>query len=229
MKPTFVPDIVMIDLTTQESPMPARISPKVFPKLSLQEDKRVANVQPALQTRKVEVEISLPHPLPIKDRHNHRPSVSFTLPVESKRYPRTETSTPTHQRRYPKERRYEQPEEPVERIAAVYIPSIHFLFLLTASCYQANRRGELYLSLSPFFANYMVLEAIAYLISRRFDSVRDELHAGHLSILQGTLEHLERMHEERFVFTLNRILHNQSIFLAPVILLIWCRLRRNMP
>lgn len=36
-------------------------------------------------------------------------------------------------------------------------------------------------------------------ISRRFDSVRDELHAGHRSVLQGTLKHLERMHEERFL------------------------------
>lgn len=162
----------MIDLTTQENPRAS----KVFPKSSLKEDKPVANVQPALarkETQKVEVEISLPHPLPTKDRHNHRPSVSFALPVESKRYPWIETSTPTrkqrdsgvflrawlydytdhqnfsdstrkfhnirkswersdnnkttsHQQRYSKERRYEQPEEPIERIAEVYIPSIYF-------------------------------------------------------------------------------------------------------
>lgn len=88
----------MIDLTTQENPMPARISSNVFPKSSLKEDKPVANAQPAppgKQTQKVEVEISLPHRLPAKDRHNHRPSVSFALPLESKRYPWTETSTPT--------------------------------------------------------------------------------------------------------------------------------------
>ena len=85
----------MIDLTAQDDLIPARIPITVFSKSSLKEDKLVANVQPALhrnQTQKVKVEISLPHHLPTKDRHN-RPSVSFALPVESQRDPWPETST----------------------------------------------------------------------------------------------------------------------------------------
>ena len=42
------------------------------------------------------------------------------------------------------------------------------------------------------------VETVVHQISRRFDSVRDELHTGHRIILQGTLQHLEKMHEERF-------------------------------
>ena len=77
------------------------------------------------------------------------------------------------------------------------------------------------------------VETVVHQISRRFDWVRDELHAGHRSILQGTLEHLESMHEERFffelVFALNHSFNNLSIFLAPLISLIWYNLRKNMP
>lgn len=94
MKPsTFGPDIDMIDLKVQDDPIPARIPLNVFSKSSLKENKSVANVQPALhETQNVKVEISSPHHLPTKDRHN-RPSVSFALPVESQRYQRPETST----------------------------------------------------------------------------------------------------------------------------------------
>jgi len=93
---TFVPDIVMIDLT-QDSPTPARIPTKVFPKSSLKEVKPVANVQPTLPPQKVKVETS-PHPLPTKERHD-RPSVSFALPIQPQRYPWTETSTPARKQR----------------------------------------------------------------------------------------------------------------------------------
>jgi hypothetical protein len=89
---TFEPDIDMIDLSAPDDPIPARISVSVFSKSSL---KPVANVQPAQhekQTQKVKVEISSPHHLPTKNRHN-RPSVSFALPVESQRYQWPETST----------------------------------------------------------------------------------------------------------------------------------------
>jgi hypothetical protein len=85
---TFEPDIDMIDLTAQDDSDP-------IPESSLKEDRPVANVQSALHEKKTpkgEVEISLPHHLPTKDRHN-RPSVSFALPVESQRYPWPETST----------------------------------------------------------------------------------------------------------------------------------------
>jgi hypothetical protein len=81
----------MIDLKAQDDPIPARIPINVFSKSSLKENKPMANVQPALHTQ-VKVEISSPHHLPIKDRHN-RPSVSFALPVESQRYEWPETST----------------------------------------------------------------------------------------------------------------------------------------
>ena len=83
----------MIDLTAQDDLIPARIAITVFSKSSLKEDKLVANVQPALHEKQTQkVEISLPHHLPTKDRHN-RPSVSFALPVESQRDPWPETST----------------------------------------------------------------------------------------------------------------------------------------
>ena len=85
----------MIDLKAQDDPIPAGIPINVFPKSSLKENKLVANVQPALhekQTQKVKIEISSPHHLPTKDRHN-RPSVSFAMPVESQRYQWPETST----------------------------------------------------------------------------------------------------------------------------------------
>ena len=91
---TFEPDIDMFDLTTQDDPIPARIPINVFSKSSLKENKTMANVQPALHEKQtqVKVEISSPHHLPIKDRHN-RLSVSFALPVESQRYQWPETST----------------------------------------------------------------------------------------------------------------------------------------
>jgi hypothetical protein len=90
----------MIDLA-QDDPIPARIPVNVFSKSSLKENKPVVNVQPALhgkQTQKVKVEISSPHHLPTKNRHN-RPSVSFALPVEPQRYSWPETSTFTQKRR----------------------------------------------------------------------------------------------------------------------------------
>lgn len=92
---TFEPDIDTIDLAPQDDPIPARTPINVFSKSSLKENKPVANVQLALyekQTQKAKVEISSPHHLPAKDRHN-RPSVSFALPVESQRYLWPETST----------------------------------------------------------------------------------------------------------------------------------------
>ena len=95
MKSTFEPDIDMVDLTVQDDPMPARIPINVFSKSSLKENKPMANVQPFLhemQTQKVKVEITSPHNLPTKDRHN-RPSVSFALPVESQPYQWSEAST----------------------------------------------------------------------------------------------------------------------------------------
>lgn len=66
------------------------------------------------------------------------------------------TSRGVHQKRYAKteEKKYEQPEEPIERIAEVHIPSIYIPFLLTpfrSIDYQANKRGEPS-TLSLFFA-----------------------------------------------------------------------------
>ena len=113
-----------------------------------------------------------------------------------------------HQPRYLKveEKKYEQHEEPIGKIAEVYIPSTYVLSLLTLPCCidnQPDKRGELSI-LSLFFAKtYTILEVVVRQISRRFDSVRHDLHTGHQSILQGTLEHLERMHEERFFFALS--------------------------
>jgi hypothetical protein len=99
---TFEPDIVMIDLATQNNPIPVSTPINVFQKSSLEEDIPVANVQLALpetETQKVKVEISLPHHLPTKDRNIHRPSVSFASPVESQRYPWTETLTSARKQR----------------------------------------------------------------------------------------------------------------------------------
>jgi hypothetical protein len=59
------------------------------------------------------------------------------------------------------------------------------------------------------------MEIVVRQISRRFDSVRDGVHAGHRSILQSTLHHLERMDEERFFefdFGLNRVFNNCASF-----------------
>lgn len=96
-------DIVMIDLTTQDDPIPTNRTPiDVFSKSILKEDISMANVQPVLpekQTQKVKVEISLPHPLPTEERNNSRPSVSFASPVESQRYPWTEASTPARKQK----------------------------------------------------------------------------------------------------------------------------------
>ena len=93
MKPsTFEPDIDMIDLTAQNDPI---VPINFFSKSSLKENKPMANVQLALhekETQKVKVEISSPHRLPTRERHN-RPSVSFALPVEPQGYPWPETST----------------------------------------------------------------------------------------------------------------------------------------
>ena len=83
----------MIDLT-QDSPRPARAPNKFFSKSSLKEDKPVANNQPVLpgkQTHKVKFEVLSPPTLPTRAQYD-RPSVSFALPVQPQRYPRTETS-----------------------------------------------------------------------------------------------------------------------------------------
>ena len=75
--------------------MPARIPINAFLKSSLEENGTTANVQPFLhekQTQKIKVEITSPHHLPTKDRHD-RPSVSFALPIESQRYQYPKTST----------------------------------------------------------------------------------------------------------------------------------------
>lgn len=58
------------------------------------------------------------------------------------------------------------------------------------------------------------METVARRISCRFDSVRDELHAGQRNLLQGTLVHFEKMHEERFfelVSALIPVFNNLSI------------------
>lgn len=63
--------------------------------------------------------------------------------------PNKTASRTVHQQRYLKaeEKKYEEPEEPIERIAEVYILSIYIPCLLTLSYYidyQENRRGELF-------------------------------------------------------------------------------------
>ncbi|KAF8803558.1 hypothetical protein BYT27DRAFT_7214560 [Phlegmacium glaucopus] len=203
---TFVPDIVMIDLT-QDSPIPPSIPNKVFSKSSLKEVKPMANVQPVLpgrQTQKVKVEILSPHPLPMKHRHDDRPSVSFALPIVPQQYPWRETSTPARKQRTNLDSKSHKIRRSLGKLDHNKATSrgVHqrYTKVEEKKYEQAEEPIERIAEIIK-----QISETVVHQISRRFDSVRDELHAGHRSILQGTLEHLERMHEESVTHVSNMV------------------------
>jgi len=191
----------MIDLT-QDSP----ISTNVFSKSSLKEDKPMANVRPALsgkQTHKVKVEILSPPPLPTKDRHNDRPSVSFALPTQPQRHPRAETSTPA------RKQTTEDSKSHNYNISRSWEKSVHNK-PTSRGVHQRKVEEKKYEQPEEPIEKIAEIikqigETVVHQISRRFDSVRDELHAGHRSILQGTLVHIGKMHEESAIHAANMI------------------------